>query len=96
VRDIAGLERLFADGDQPSAAVVDLTSRAYDGVAAIALAAAYVPVLAVAQHDDAILRRRALDAGAGRVLPYAKMHAHGPRVVAAWLESVALLPGGRT
>jgi hypothetical protein len=41
--------------------IVDLTARAYDGILAIAEAhAAGRPVLAVGQHDDVALRRRAL------------------------------------
>ena len=49
--------------------IVDLTARAYDGIAAIAEAhAAGRPVLAVGQHDDVALRRQALAAGADRVL----------------------------
>jgi hypothetical protein len=95
VRDMAGLERLLAEADGPAGAFVDLTSRAYDGVAAIALAAGHVPVLAVAQHDDAALRARERDAGAGRVVPYAKMHEDGPRVVATWLRSIHVPPGDR-
>jgi DNA-binding NarL/FixJ family response regulator len=66
--------------------VVDLTARAYDGVVAIALAhAAGRPVLAVGQHDDAPLRRRALAAGADRVHPYRRLFEDGPRQFALWL-----------
>jgi DNA-binding response OmpR family regulator len=66
--------------------VVDLTARGYDGVAAIGLAhAAGRPVLAVGQHDDAAMRRRALDAGADRVHPYRRLFEDGPRQLAAWL-----------
>ncbi len=66
--------------------IVDLTARAYDGVAAIELAhASGRPVLAVGQHDDAPLRRRALAAGASRVHPYRLMYEDGPRRLEAWL-----------
>lgn len=66
--------------------VVDLTARAYDGVAALELArAAGRPSLAVGQHDDHELRRRALAAGAGRVYAYRKLFEDGPRTLAAWL-----------
>ena len=66
--------------------VIDLTARAYDGVAAIVIAhAAGRPVLAVGQHDDAELRRRALAAGAGRVFAYRRLFEDGPRQLAAWL-----------
>lgn len=67
-------------------ALVDLTSRAYDGVAEIAAArAAGVTVLAVGQHDDHDLRRRALAAGAVRVLAYRKVFDDGPAAIARWL-----------
>jgi hypothetical protein len=66
--------------------IVDLTARAYDGVSAIAAAhAAGRPVLAVGQHDDAELRRRALAAGADRVHPYRRLFEDGPRQMARWL-----------
>lgn len=66
--------------------IVDLTARAYDGLAAVASAASGGrPVLCVAQHDDHELRRRALAAGAGRVYAYRKLHEDGPAVIAAWL-----------
>lgn len=68
--------------------VVDLTARAYDGVAALELArAAGRPSLAVGQHDDHDLRRRALAAGAGRVYAYRKLFEDGPRTLAAWLAT---------
>lgn len=68
--------------------IVDLTARAYDGVAAIEqVAAAGKPVLAVGQHDDVALRRRALAAGAERVHPYRRLFEDGPRVMRAWLEA---------
>ena len=84
-RSAAGLERLLAEVD---GVIVDLTARAYDGVAAIAAAsAAGRPVLAVGQHDDRELRRRALAAGASRVHPYRLLFEDGPRQVAAWLSA---------
>ncbi len=65
---------------------MDLTARAYDGVAAIAVAhASGRPVLAVGQHDDVALRKRALDAGADKVHPYRRLFEDGPRQIAAWL-----------
>ena len=83
VRTAAALEGALPDVER---VVVDLTARGYDGVAAIALAhAAGRPVLAVGQHDDAILRRRALAAGADRVHPYRRLFEDGPRQLAAWL-----------
>ena len=83
VRSAAGLEGALPDVDR---VIVDLTARAYDGVAAIALAhAAGRPILAVGQHDDADTRRRALAAGAERVQPYRLLFEDGPRQMARWL-----------
>jgi hypothetical protein len=42
-------------------------------------------VLAIGQHDDQVLRRRALGAGADRVLAYRKMATDGASVIARWL-----------
>jgi CheY-like chemotaxis protein len=85
VRSAAALEAALPDVDR---VVIDLTARAYDGVAAIDLAcAAGRPVLAVGQHDDADLRRRALAAGADRVHPYRRLFEDGPRQLAAWLDT---------
>jgi DNA-binding response OmpR family regulator len=70
-------------------AVVDLTARAYDGVAVVkANRAAGRAVLAVGQHDDHDLRRRALAAGADRVLAYRKLLEDGPATLRGWLETV--------
>jgi DNA-binding response OmpR family regulator len=83
VRTTAALEVALPEVER---VVVDLTARGYDGVAAIGLAhAAGRPVLAVGQHDDAAMRRRALDAGADRVHPYRRLFEDGPRQLAAWL-----------
>jgi hypothetical protein len=71
-----------------SGAIVDTALVSAEPLAVIAaLAAAGLPVLAVANHDDVALRKRALAAGAGKVLAYRKLHEDGPAVVAAWLES---------
>ena len=68
------------------AVVVDLTARSYDGVAAIAAATGLGRrVLAVGQHDDLELRRRALAAGAERVFAYRKLFDDGPATLARWL-----------
>jgi hypothetical protein len=83
VRSLAALEDAIADVDR---VVVDLTARAYDGVAAVALATgAGRTVLAVGQHDDIELRRRAIAAGAERVHPYRRLFEDGPRQIGAWL-----------
>jgi len=67
-------------------AIVDLTARAYDGVAAIARARqAGAKVLGVGQHDDVELRKRALIAGAWKVLAYRKLFEDGPAVIGAFL-----------
>lgn len=72
------------------AAIVDLTALAYDGVAAVELAtAAGTRVLAVGQHDDHELRKRALAAGADRVFAYRKLFEDGPATVEAWLTRAA-------
>ena len=66
--------------------IVDLTARAYDGVESIVVArAAGRPVLAVGQHDDLALRKRARAAGADRVYAYRKLFEDGPATLAAWI-----------
>jgi DNA-binding NarL/FixJ family response regulator len=72
----------------PAAAIVDLGARGYDAIEACRLAAeAGLQVLAIGQHDARELRRRALDAGADRVLAYRKMAADGASVIASWLAT---------
>ncbi len=72
-----------------SAAVVDLTARAYAGIEAVGLAAAAgLAVIAVGQHDDAQMRRAATAAGATRVYAYRALFEHGDRVLAGWIESI--------
>lgn len=71
----------------PAAVVVDLNGRSYDGVEAVGLAArAGRPVLAVGQHEDLALRKRALAAGADRVYSYNKLFRDGPAVIRALLD----------
>jgi len=82
-RTMDGLDLLLPDVD---CVIVDLTARAYDGVAAIAVAsAAGRPVLAVGQHDDQELRARARAAGADRVYAYRKLFEDGPATMRAWI-----------
>ncbi|MEX2547035.1 MAG: hypothetical protein WD830_04515 [Chloroflexota bacterium] len=70
-----------------AAVIVDLNGRAYDGVEAVRFASeAGHRVLAVGQHEDTDLRRRALAAGARRVFSYNKLFSDGPAVVASLLE----------
>lgn len=85
VRDLRALERALPGA---GAAIVDLTARAYDGVEAVGRAATGgVRVLAVGQHDDVALRKRALAAGAERVFAYRKLFEAGPETLRAWLAS---------
>lgn len=85
VRTLAALNQALPAAD---AVIVDLTARAYDGIVAVRKAAdAGRRVLAVGQHDDAELRRRALAAGAERVHPYRKLFEDGPTTLARWLAA---------
>jgi DNA-binding response OmpR family regulator len=71
-----------------SGAIVDLAARSFDGVAAIErIHAARLPVIAVAEHDDQVTRKRALKAGAGRVFSYRKFFEDGTRLVEGWLAA---------
>lgn len=73
-------------GVSPNAVIVDLTARAYDGVAAIRTAfEAGAMVIAVGQHDDAALRKAASEAGASRVFTYRALFEDGPRLLGRWL-----------
>jgi DNA-binding NarL/FixJ family response regulator len=85
VRTLAALNQALPAAD---AVIVDLTARAYDGIVAVRKAAdAGRRVLAVGQHDDIELRRRALAAGAERVHPYRKLFEDGEKTLAAWLAA---------
>lgn len=76
----AGATPVRSGGD---AAIVDLNGRAYDGVEAVAQASASGrPTIAVGEHDDVALRKRALAAGARRVFSYNKMFSDGAQVAA--------------
>jgi hypothetical protein len=89
VRRLADLETLV--GGAPGAPVVsdvivDLTARAYNGVAAVRLASGTgARVVAVGQHDDLELRRAATEAGASRVFTYRSLFEDGPRLLGLWL-----------
>lgn len=85
-RGLAAFRAAFAG---TSGALVDLTARAYDGVAAVeAASAAGLMVACLAQHDDAALRRRALAAGADRVFPYRLLAERGPAALGDWLDAI--------
>lgn len=89
----AALEAAIASG-AADRAVVDLTARAYDGVAAVRRAAsAGMRVLCVGQHDDLALRRAARQAGADRVCAYRTLFEAGAAVLATWLGASAPAPG---
>ncbi len=73
--------------------IVDLTARAYDGVAALRAAGrGGVPAVAVGQHDDADLRRAAREAGATRVYAYRALFEHGDRELGAWIAGLGAGP----
>jgi hypothetical protein len=77
-----------------SAVIVDLTARAYDGIAAVEVANHDGHrVLCVGQHDDHDLRKRALAAGAERVYAYRALFERGPEVLTRWLVEPATAPG---
>lgn len=70
-------------------AIVDLSARSYDPVAAIERGvAAGLEVIGVGQHDELSLRRRALAAGATRVVTYNQMHRRGAALLGDWLARV--------
>jgi DNA-binding response OmpR family regulator len=86
IRDAAALSDALETRDV-AAVIVDLNGRAYDGVDVVRDASASGrTVLAVGQHEDQELRRRALDAGARRVFSYNKLFNDGADVVVALLE----------
>ncbi len=86
IRSENGLTTALAGAPADAPVIVDLNGRAYDGVDAVrAAVTAGRRVLAVGQHEDLELRRRALAAGARRVFSYNKLFTDGPNVVAALL-----------
>jgi DNA-binding response OmpR family regulator len=88
--DIALEARELEDVSTLGGAIVDLAGRRFDGLAAIGrLHAARLPVIAIAQHDDQLTRRRAREAGASRVFAYGTFFRDGPRLVQGWLASTA-------
>jgi DNA-binding response OmpR family regulator len=85
VRSVPDLEKAL---QTVTAVIVDLTARAYDGIAAVEIAHhSDHPVLCVGQHDDRELRARALEAGADRVVPYRLLFERGIETVTAWLAT---------
>lgn len=85
-RRLEDLPALLAADGGPALAIIDLTTRAYDGVAAVRTAhAAGARVVAVGQHDDIALRKAALEAGAERVFAYRALFEDGARLLGTWL-----------
>ncbi len=85
---------IAAAPDAAGLAVVDLTGRSYDPLAAVAAAAAAgLRVLCVGQHDDAALRAAARAAGAEHVHAYRTLFERGHAVLAGWLGVPAPEPG---
>jgi DNA-binding response OmpR family regulator len=77
--------------DRAEIAIVDLTARAYDPLAALEQARTMgVRVFAVGQHDDLDLRKRALAHGAERVYAYRKLFEDGPGTIGGWLDSPSI------
>jgi hypothetical protein len=67
-------------------AIIDMTASAYDPLVAIERArSSGARVVAVGQHDDIGLRKRALARGAERVYAYRKLFEDGPATIGAWL-----------
>ena len=88
VRGLEGLQDLLTDAPRGTPVLIDLTARAYDGVAAVRAArAAGAAVVAVGQHDDAALRKAAIAAGASRVYTYRALFEDGARLLGRWLDA---------
>lgn len=76
-------------------AIIDMTASAYDPLVAIERArSAGARVIAVGQHDDIALRKRALARGAERVFAYRKLFEDGPATIAAFMERGAAAGSG--
>lgn len=71
-------------------AIIDMTASAYDAMTAIERARSTgARVVAVGQHDDIDMRKRALARGAERVYAYRKLFEDGPATISAWLSRSA-------
>jgi hypothetical protein len=71
-------------------AIIDMTASAYDPLVAIERArSSGARVIAVGQHDDIAMRKRALARGAERVFAYRKLFEDGPATIAAWMARAA-------
>jgi Xaa-Pro aminopeptidase len=90
VRSLPALEAALPDAD---GVVIDLTARAYDGIEAAERArSARKLVLAVGQHDDAALRRRARAVGAV-FAPYRLLTRHDRNVIEHWIRESGMPTG---
>jgi DNA-binding response OmpR family regulator len=88
--DVALQAHDLSEDQSVNGAVVDLAARRFDGVDAVQkVHAARLPVIALAEHDDQVTRKRALNAGAGRVFSYRKFFEDGTRLVEGWLAANA-------
>ena len=68
-------------------AIIDMTASAYDAMTAIERARSTgARVVAVGQHDDIEMRKRALARGAERVYAYRKLFEDGPATISGWLS----------
>lgn len=68
-------------------AIIDMTASAYDALSAIERARSTgARVVAVGQHDDIDMRKRALARGAERVYAYRKLFEDGPATISRWLS----------
>ena len=86
-RSTADLNRALRESVEETPVVIDLNGREYDGVDAVGVAAEEGhPVIAVGQHEDTKLRKRAVSAGAIRVFSYNKMFIDGPALITKLLE----------
>lgn len=86
-RTDAELQRALSSATEETPVLIDLNGRAYDALALIEFAAEEGhPVVAVGQHEDIDLRKRALGAGAIRVFSYNKLFTDGPAIVTKLLE----------
>ena len=87
VRSAAELTLALTESTEETPVLIDLNGRAYDALALIEVAAEEGhPVVAVGQHEDIDLRKRALGAGAIRVFSYNKLFTDGPAIVTKLLE----------
>jgi hypothetical protein len=94
IRDMATFEQALPGA---GGAIVDLTALRVAPLSAIELAhGAGLRVLAVGQHDDHELRKRALAAGAERVYAYRKLFEDGEATVSRWLAATAVPDRGRS